>query len=117
MSWQQVCFSPHGGASWADHLTSLHLPSKHSLGSHQYVQDCRKWESEISLQLLRHSTIRRDLARTVSHVTLPPLPAAVLLSSYLRLNLCSQSEDDQSSIDLEKHLGQVDRPFRENVTR
>lgn len=67
------------------------LQSKHSLGSHQYVQDCRKWESEISLQLLRHSTVRRDLART--------------------------GEDDQSPIDLEKHLGQVDRPFRENITR
>uniref|UniRef100_A0A3Q3EFI0 Phosphatidylinositol 4-phosphate 3-kinase C2 domain-containing subunit alpha n=1 Tax=Labrus bergylta TaxID=56723 RepID=A0A3Q3EFI0_9LABR len=67
------------------------LQNKHSLGSHEYVQNCRKWENEITLQLLSHSTMRRDLARTV--------------------------EDDNSAIDLEKHLSQVERPFRENVTR
>lgn len=39
--------------------------SKHSLGSHEYVQNCRKWETEIKLQLLFLSTMRRDLARTV----------------------------------------------------
>lgn len=31
--------------------------------------------------------------------------------------LCAQAEDDKCPIDVEKHLGQVDRPFRENVTR
>ncbi|KAE8296762.1 Phosphatidylinositol 4-phosphate 3-kinase C2 domain-containing subunit alpha [Larimichthys crocea] len=67
------------------------LQNKHSLGSHEYVQNCRKWENEITLQLLSHSTMRRDLARS--------------------------AEDDNSQIDLEKHLGQVDRPFKENVTR
>uniref|UniRef100_A0A672HEG4 Phosphatidylinositol 4-phosphate 3-kinase C2 domain-containing subunit alpha n=1 Tax=Salarias fasciatus TaxID=181472 RepID=A0A672HEG4_SALFA len=67
------------------------LQNKHSLGSHEYVQNCRKWENEITLQLLSHSTMRRDLART--------------------------EEDDHSRIDLEKHLGQVERPFKENVTR
>ncbi|XP_041794482.1 phosphatidylinositol 4-phosphate 3-kinase C2 domain-containing subunit alpha [Chelmon rostratus] len=67
------------------------LQNKHSLGSHEYVQNCRKWENEITLQLLSHSTMRRDLART--------------------------AEDDNSPINLEKHLGQVDRPFKENVTR
>uniref|UniRef100_A0A3Q3F3G5 Phosphatidylinositol 4-phosphate 3-kinase C2 domain-containing subunit alpha n=1 Tax=Kryptolebias marmoratus TaxID=37003 RepID=A0A3Q3F3G5_KRYMA len=67
------------------------LQNKHSLGSHEYVQNCRKWENEITLQLLSHSTMRRDLARS--------------------------EEDDNSRIDLEKHLGQVDRPFKENVTR
>ncbi|XP_051236699.1 phosphatidylinositol 4-phosphate 3-kinase C2 domain-containing subunit alpha [Dicentrarchus labrax] len=67
------------------------LQNKHSLGSHEYVQNCRKWENEITLQLLSHSTMRRDLARS--------------------------EEDDHSLIDLEKHLGQVDRPFKENVTR
>lgn len=40
--------------------------SKHSLGSHEYVQNCRKWESEIRLQLLSQSTMRRDLGRRVS---------------------------------------------------
>ncbi|XP_028286024.1 phosphatidylinositol 4-phosphate 3-kinase C2 domain-containing subunit alpha [Parambassis ranga] len=67
------------------------LQNKHSLGSHEYVQNCRKWENEITLQLLSHSTMRRDLARS--------------------------AEDDNSPIDLEKHLGHVERPFMENVTR
>uniref|UniRef100_A0A3B5B323 Phosphatidylinositol-4-phosphate 3-kinase catalytic subunit type 2 alpha n=1 Tax=Stegastes partitus TaxID=144197 RepID=A0A3B5B323_9TELE len=67
------------------------LQNKHSLGSHEYVQNCRKWENEITLQLLSHSTMRRDLARS--------------------------AEDDNSTVDLEKHLGQVERPFKENVTR
>lgn len=67
------------------------LQNKHSLGSHEYVQNCRKWESEIKLQLLFLSTMRRDLART--------------------------AEDDISPIDLEKYLGLVERPFKESVTR
>ncbi|XP_059191312.1 phosphatidylinositol 4-phosphate 3-kinase C2 domain-containing subunit alpha [Centropristis striata] len=67
------------------------LQNKHSLGSHEYVQNCRKWENEITLQLLSRSTMRRDLARS--------------------------AEDDNSLIDLEKHLSQVERPFKENVTR
>uniref|UniRef100_A0A4W5KTP2 Phosphatidylinositol-4-phosphate 3-kinase catalytic subunit type 2 alpha n=1 Tax=Hucho hucho TaxID=62062 RepID=A0A4W5KTP2_9TELE len=41
------------------------LQNKHSLGSHEYVQNCRKWEAEIKLKLLSQSTMRRDLARTV----------------------------------------------------
>uniref|UniRef100_A0A8K9V297 Phosphatidylinositol 4-phosphate 3-kinase C2 domain-containing subunit alpha n=1 Tax=Oncorhynchus mykiss TaxID=8022 RepID=A0A8K9V297_ONCMY len=41
------------------------LQNKHSLGSHEYVQSCRKWEAEIKLQLLSQSTMRRDLARSV----------------------------------------------------
>ncbi|KAJ7998180.1 hypothetical protein DPEC_G00219920 [Dallia pectoralis] len=67
------------------------LQNKHSLGSHEYVQNCRKWETEIKLQLLSQTTMRRDLART--------------------------AEDDTSPVDLERHLGQVERPFKENVTR
>ncbi|KAM6937548.1 phosphatidylinositol 4-phosphate 3-kinase C2 domain-containing subunit alpha [Xenentodon cancila] len=67
------------------------LQNKHGLGSHEYVQNCRKWENEITLQLLSTSTMRRDLARG--------------------------PEDDNSRIDLEQHLGQVERPFKENVTR
>uniref|UniRef100_M4AD82 Phosphatidylinositol 4-phosphate 3-kinase C2 domain-containing subunit alpha n=1 Tax=Xiphophorus maculatus TaxID=8083 RepID=M4AD82_XIPMA len=67
------------------------LQNKHSLGSHEYIQNCRKWENEITLQLLSHSTMRRDLARS--------------------------AEDDGSRLDLDKYLSHVDRPFRENVTR
>ncbi|XP_061678139.1 phosphatidylinositol 4-phosphate 3-kinase C2 domain-containing subunit alpha [Syngnathoides biaculeatus] len=67
------------------------LQNKHSLGSHEYVQNCRKWENEITLQLLSHSTMRRDLARTV--------------------------DDDNACINLEKHLSYIERPFKETVTR
>ncbi|XP_062402676.1 phosphatidylinositol 4-phosphate 3-kinase C2 domain-containing subunit alpha [Sardina pilchardus] len=67
------------------------LQNKHSLGSHEYVQNCRKWEAEIKLQLLAQITMSRDLART--------------------------AEDDTSSIDLEKYMGSVDRPFKETITR
>ncbi|XP_051916488.1 phosphatidylinositol 4-phosphate 3-kinase C2 domain-containing subunit alpha [Hippocampus zosterae] len=67
------------------------LQNKHSLGSHEYVQNCRKWENEITLQLLSHSTMRRDLARTV--------------------------DDDNASINLDEHLSYVERPFKETATR
>uniref|UniRef100_A0A8C5QNM3 Phosphatidylinositol 4-phosphate 3-kinase C2 domain-containing subunit alpha n=1 Tax=Leptobrachium leishanense TaxID=445787 RepID=A0A8C5QNM3_9ANUR len=40
------------------------LQNKHCLGSHEYIQMCRKWDSEIKLQLLSFTTICRDLART-----------------------------------------------------
>uniref|UniRef100_A0A673GRA8 Phosphatidylinositol 4-phosphate 3-kinase C2 domain-containing subunit alpha-like n=1 Tax=Sinocyclocheilus rhinocerous TaxID=307959 RepID=A0A673GRA8_9TELE len=66
------------------------LQNKHSLGSHEYVQNCRKWETEIKLHLLFLSTMRRDLART--------------------------AEDDISPIVLEKYLGLVERLFKEAVT-
>ncbi|KAI4892804.1 hypothetical protein NFI96_017237 [Prochilodus magdalenae] len=67
------------------------LQNKHSLGSHEYVQNCRKWETEIKLQLLAQSTMRRDLARTAN--------------------------DDTSPIDLEKYLRHIERPFEETDTR
>ncbi|XP_072552033.1 phosphatidylinositol 4-phosphate 3-kinase C2 domain-containing subunit alpha [Salminus brasiliensis] len=67
------------------------LQNKHSLGSHEYMQNCRKWETEIKLQLLAQNTMRRDLART--------------------------AEDDTSPIDLEKYLGHVEKPFKETITR
>ncbi|XP_058244023.1 phosphatidylinositol 4-phosphate 3-kinase C2 domain-containing subunit alpha isoform X2 [Hemibagrus wyckioides] len=67
------------------------LQNKHSLGSHKYVQNCRKWETEIKLQLLTHSTMKRDLART--------------------------EDDDSSPIDLEKYLGDIETPFKKTITR
>lgn len=89
--------------------------SKRSLGSHEYVQNCRKWENEISLQLLSQSTMRRDLARTVSPPS--PVPACPRHGGSPPSSSSSQAEDDEAAVDLEKHLGQVDRPFKENVTR
>uniref|UniRef100_A0A8B9QNK7 Phosphatidylinositol-4-phosphate 3-kinase catalytic subunit type 2 alpha n=1 Tax=Apteryx owenii TaxID=8824 RepID=A0A8B9QNK7_APTOW len=43
------------------------LQNKHCVGSHEYIQNCRKWDTEIKLQLLTHSVVCRDLARTNQH--------------------------------------------------
>ncbi|XP_069479873.1 phosphatidylinositol 4-phosphate 3-kinase C2 domain-containing subunit alpha [Ambystoma mexicanum] len=67
------------------------LQNAHCLGSHEYIQMCRKWDSEIKLQLLSHGTICRDLARTAA--------------------------DDETPTDLYLHMYQVDRPFKEPMTR
>ncbi|XP_041074619.1 phosphatidylinositol 4-phosphate 3-kinase C2 domain-containing subunit alpha-like [Polyodon spathula] len=64
---------------------------KHCLGSHEYIQNCRKWEIEIKLQLLSQSTVCRDLARVV--------------------------EDDAMPVDLEKYLYQVEKPLKETINR
>ncbi|KAJ6665023.1 hypothetical protein lerEdw1_005254 [Lerista edwardsae] len=65
------------------------LQNKHSVGSHEYVQNCRKWDTEIKLQLLTRSTVCRDLAR--------------------------QEDDDGTPIDLTKHLYHVEKHFRESI--
>ncbi|KAM6358600.1 phosphatidylinositol 4-phosphate 3-kinase C2 domain-containing subunit alpha isoform 1-T3 [Alca torda] len=67
------------------------LQNKHCVGSHEYIQNCRKWDTEIKLQLLTHSVICRDLART--------------------------EDDDRTPIHLTKHLYKVEKPFREPVIR
>ncbi|XP_029438012.1 phosphatidylinositol 4-phosphate 3-kinase C2 domain-containing subunit alpha [Rhinatrema bivittatum] len=67
------------------------LQNKHCLGSHEYIQACRKWDTEIKLQLLSHSTICRDLARTVT--------------------------DDETPTDLKKYLYHIEKPFREPIQR
>uniref|UniRef100_A0A670HUM1 Phosphatidylinositol-4-phosphate 3-kinase catalytic subunit type 2 alpha n=1 Tax=Podarcis muralis TaxID=64176 RepID=A0A670HUM1_PODMU len=40
------------------------LQNKHGVGSHEYIQNCRKWDTDIKLQLLTRNVICRDLART-----------------------------------------------------
>ncbi|XP_075569478.1 phosphatidylinositol 4-phosphate 3-kinase C2 domain-containing subunit alpha isoform X4 [Pelecanus crispus] len=67
------------------------LQNKHCVGSHEYIQNCRKWDTEIKLQLLTHSVICKDLART--------------------------EDDDRTPIHLTKHLYKVEKPFREPVVR
>ncbi|XP_069821085.1 phosphatidylinositol 4-phosphate 3-kinase C2 domain-containing subunit alpha [Dendropsophus ebraccatus] len=67
------------------------LQNKHCLGSHEYIQMCRKWDVEIRLQLLCHRTVCRSLART--------------------------AEDDETPVDLHRHLALLDRPYKEPVTR
>lgn len=56
------------------------------------------------------STIYSDLTQSSLYGGL------VNLYFFLIFFFC-QAEDDNSTIDLEKHLGQVERPFKENVTR
>ncbi|XP_067396787.1 phosphatidylinositol 4-phosphate 3-kinase C2 domain-containing subunit alpha [Emydura macquarii macquarii] len=67
------------------------LQNNHCVGSHEYIQTCRKWDTEIKLQLLTHSVVCRDLART--------------------------EEDDRTPTHLTKHLYQIEKPFRENISR
>uniref|UniRef100_A0A8C7IGF1 Phosphatidylinositol 4-phosphate 3-kinase C2 domain-containing subunit alpha n=1 Tax=Oncorhynchus kisutch TaxID=8019 RepID=A0A8C7IGF1_ONCKI len=73
------------------------LQNKHSLGSHEYVQNCRKWEAEIKLQLLSQSTMRRDLARTVRPKPTNQPTNQQGLADYLegyhnQVNICLQNE-------------------------
>ncbi|KAM4018291.1 LOW QUALITY PROTEIN: phosphatidylinositol 4-phosphate 3-kinase C2 domain-containing subunit alpha [Anomaloglossus baeobatrachus] len=67
------------------------LQNQHCLGSHEYIQTSRKWDAEIRLQLLCRRTLSRALART--------------------------AEDEETPIDLHRHLALLDRPFKEPVTR
>lgn len=68
------------------------LLNNHCLGSHEYIQNCRKCDTEIKLQLLSHSTICRTLARTAE-------------------------DDDELPADFTKYLSQLEKPFKEITTR
>ncbi|XP_004711629.1 phosphatidylinositol 4-phosphate 3-kinase C2 domain-containing subunit alpha [Echinops telfairi] len=67
------------------------LQNSHCLGSHEYIQNCRKWDTEIKLQLLTFSAMCQNLART--------------------------AEDDETPVDLNKHLYQIEKPYKEVMTR
>ncbi|XP_049636939.1 phosphatidylinositol 4-phosphate 3-kinase C2 domain-containing subunit alpha [Suncus etruscus] len=67
------------------------LQNNHCLGSHEHIQNCRKWDTEIKLQLLTFSAMCQNLART--------------------------AEDDETPVDLNKHLHQIEKPYKEVVTR
>uniref|UniRef100_A0A672V5S9 Phosphatidylinositol-4-phosphate 3-kinase catalytic subunit type 2 beta n=1 Tax=Strigops habroptila TaxID=2489341 RepID=A0A672V5S9_STRHB len=42
------------------------LQNKHVLGSHEYIQHCRKFDMDINLQLMKRKGLRSDLARTAN---------------------------------------------------
>uniref|UniRef100_A0A8D2L0I6 Phosphatidylinositol-4-phosphate 3-kinase catalytic subunit type 2 beta n=1 Tax=Varanus komodoensis TaxID=61221 RepID=A0A8D2L0I6_VARKO len=42
------------------------LQNKHPLGSHEYIQHCRKFDIDIRLQLMERKAVRSNLARTVN---------------------------------------------------
>uniref|UniRef100_A0A8C8X868 Phosphatidylinositol 4-phosphate 3-kinase C2 domain-containing subunit alpha n=1 Tax=Panthera leo TaxID=9689 RepID=A0A8C8X868_PANLE len=67
------------------------LQNNHCLGSHEHIQNCRKWDAEIKLQLLTFSAMCQNLART--------------------------AEDDKTPVDLNKHLHQIEKPYKEIMTR
>ncbi|XP_034501727.1 phosphatidylinositol 4-phosphate 3-kinase C2 domain-containing subunit alpha isoform X2 [Ailuropoda melanoleuca] len=67
------------------------LQNNHCLGSHEYIQNCRKWDTEIKLQLLTFNAMCQDLART--------------------------AEDDKTPVDLNKYLHQMEKPYKEVMTR
>uniref|UniRef100_A0A8C8FJB2 Phosphatidylinositol 4-phosphate 3-kinase C2 domain-containing subunit alpha n=1 Tax=Oncorhynchus tshawytscha TaxID=74940 RepID=A0A8C8FJB2_ONCTS len=76
------------------------LQNKHSLGSHEYVQSCRKWEAEIKLQLLSQSTMRRDLVGTFFLLLIASSSPLQGLADYLegyhnQVNICLQNESTQ----------------------
>ncbi|XP_014440083.1 phosphatidylinositol 4-phosphate 3-kinase C2 domain-containing subunit alpha isoform X2 [Tupaia chinensis] len=67
------------------------LQNNHCLGSHEHIQNCRKWDTEIKLQLLTFSAMCQILART--------------------------AEDDETPVDLNKYLYQIEKPYKEVMTR
>ncbi|XP_041326418.1 phosphatidylinositol 4-phosphate 3-kinase C2 domain-containing subunit beta isoform X2 [Pyrgilauda ruficollis] len=67
------------------------LQNKHSLGSHEHIQHCRKFDIDIRLQLLRRKGVRSDLARTAS--------------------------DDQSPSTLNHHIHLQERPIKQTISR
>ncbi|XP_053418307.1 phosphatidylinositol 4-phosphate 3-kinase C2 domain-containing subunit alpha isoform X1 [Nycticebus coucang] len=67
------------------------LQNNHCLGSHEHIQNCRKWDTEIRLQLLTFSAMCQNLART--------------------------AEDDETPVNLNKHLHQIEKPYKEVITR
>ncbi|KAB1272737.1 Phosphatidylinositol 4-phosphate 3-kinase C2 domain-containing subunit alpha, partial [Camelus dromedarius] len=67
------------------------LQNNHCLGSHEHIQNCRKWDTEIKLQLLTISAMCQNLART--------------------------AEDDETPVDLNKYLHQIEKPYKEVMTR
>uniref|UniRef100_A0A2K5RYW5 Phosphatidylinositol 4-phosphate 3-kinase C2 domain-containing subunit alpha n=1 Tax=Cebus imitator TaxID=2715852 RepID=A0A2K5RYW5_CEBIM len=67
------------------------LQNNHCLGSHEHIQNCRKWDTEIRLQLLTYSAMCQNLART--------------------------TEDDETPVDLNKYLYQIEKPYKEVMTR
>nr|XP_056701617.1 phosphatidylinositol 4-phosphate 3-kinase C2 domain-containing subunit beta [Euleptes europaea] len=67
------------------------LQNKHPLGSHEYIQHCRKFDIDIRLQLLKRKAVRSDLARTAN--------------------------DDQSPSTLNHYVHLQERPIKQTISR
>uniref|UniRef100_A0A674ISL5 Uncharacterized protein n=1 Tax=Terrapene triunguis TaxID=2587831 RepID=A0A674ISL5_9SAUR len=66
------------------------LQNKHALGSHEYIQHCRKFDIDIRLQLMKRKAVRSDLARTVN--------------------------DDQSPSTLNHYIHLQERPIKQTIS-
>ncbi|XP_048409024.1 phosphatidylinositol 4-phosphate 3-kinase C2 domain-containing subunit beta isoform X2 [Stegostoma tigrinum] len=67
------------------------LQNKHTIGSHKYVQFCRKFDVDIKLYLMELKAVRKDLMRMVS--------------------------DDQSQSTLNHFIHLQERPLKQTITR
>nr|XP_016848755.1 PREDICTED: phosphatidylinositol 4-phosphate 3-kinase C2 domain-containing subunit beta isoform X2 [Anolis carolinensis] len=67
------------------------LQNKQPLGSHEYIQHCRKFDIDIRLQLMKRTAVRTDLARTMN--------------------------DDQSPSTLNHYVHLQERPIKQTITR
>ncbi|GCC37844.1 phosphatidylinositol 4-phosphate 3-kinase C2 domain-containing subunit beta [Chiloscyllium punctatum] len=67
------------------------LQNKHTIGSHKYVQFCRKFDVDIKLYLIELKAVRKDLMRTVN--------------------------DDQSQSTLNHFIHLQERPLKQTITR
>ncbi|XP_067387970.1 phosphatidylinositol 4-phosphate 3-kinase C2 domain-containing subunit beta [Emydura macquarii macquarii] len=67
------------------------LQNKQALGSHEYIQHCRKFDIDIRLQLMKRKAVRSDLARTVN--------------------------DDQSPSTLNHYIHLQERPIKQTISR
>uniref|UniRef100_A0A8C8AJJ4 Phosphatidylinositol-4-phosphate 3-kinase catalytic subunit type 2 beta n=1 Tax=Otus sunia TaxID=257818 RepID=A0A8C8AJJ4_9STRI len=67
------------------------LQNKHALGSHEYIQHCRKFDIDIRLQLMKRKGVRSDLARTAN--------------------------DDQSPSTLNHYIHLQERPIKQTISR
>ncbi|XP_032641680.1 phosphatidylinositol 4-phosphate 3-kinase C2 domain-containing subunit beta isoform X3 [Chelonoidis abingdonii] len=67
------------------------LQNKHALGSHEYIQHCRKFDIDIRLHLMKRKAVRSDLARTVN--------------------------DDQSPSTLNHYIHLQERPIKQTISR
>lgn len=102
--------------------------SKHVLGSHEYIQHCRKFDIDIRLQLMKRKGVRSDLARTVGARvggggTGIPVPSPCCGSthewpSYLSTaSLHLQANDDQSPSTLNHYIHLQERPIKQTISR
>ncbi|XP_009983568.1 PREDICTED: phosphatidylinositol 4-phosphate 3-kinase C2 domain-containing subunit beta-like, partial [Tauraco erythrolophus] len=88
------------------------LQNKHALGSHEYIQHCRKFDIDIHLQLMKRKGVRSDLARTANDDQSPST-----LNHYIHLaELCSLSPRQALSLLFDTFHNEVDAFLAAEVT-